>query len=80
MSLPYKWKQTLGDVDVTVPLPKGTRGRDLDIVIEKKRIRVGLKNQAPIFEVLNFFKPIPSFGSIHRVWSNGHNKTCFGME
>ena len=31
-ALPYKWKQTLGDVDIVVPVLKGTRGRD--VVVE----------------------------------------------
>ncbi|KAI9220197.1 HSP20-like chaperone [Blastocladiella britannica] len=49
-ALPYKWRQTLQDVDLTVPLPKGTKGRDLAVKIEKKRLVAGLKGQAPIFE------------------------------
>ncbi|CAO3669895.1 unnamed protein product [Umbelopsis vinacea] len=48
--LPYKWKQTLQDVDVTIPVPPGTRGKDLDVVIKKKLIKVGIKGQAPILE------------------------------
>ncbi|KIK70944.1 hypothetical protein GYMLUDRAFT_33034 [Collybiopsis luxurians FD-317 M1] len=42
-ALPYKWTQLLGEVDVHVPVPKGTRGRDLAIVIQKKKLSVGLK-------------------------------------
>ncbi|GAB5592829.1 hypothetical protein Unana1_07729 [Umbelopsis nana] len=48
--LPYKWKQTLQDVDVTIPVPAGTRGKNLDVVIKKKLIKVGLKGQPPILE------------------------------
>ncbi|RUS17831.1 hypothetical protein BC937DRAFT_89434 [Endogone sp. FLAS-F59071] len=50
-TLPYLWKQTLQDVDVTIPVPKGTRGRDLDIVIKKKSLKVGLKGKEPIIDV-----------------------------
>ncbi|CDH49260.1 nuclear movement protein nudc [Lichtheimia corymbifera JMRC:FSU:9682] len=48
--LPYKWRQTLQDVDVTIPVPKGTRGRDLQVEIKKKYIKVALKGQPPLIE------------------------------
>ncbi|THH11226.1 hypothetical protein EW145_g819 [Phellinidium pouzarii] len=47
-ALPYKWQQQLGDVDITIPVPKGTRARDLNVVIAKKKLSVGLKDQKPI--------------------------------
>lgn len=31
-----------------VPVPKGTRARDLSVVIQKKKLSVGLKGQEPI--------------------------------
>jgi CS domain len=46
--LPYSWKQTLPDVDVVVPVPKGTRARDLVVVIKKKQLSIGLKGKDPI--------------------------------
>ncbi|KAG9098549.1 hypothetical protein FS749_003590 [Ceratobasidium sp. UAMH 11750] len=49
-TLPYWWKQELGDVDVSVPLPKGTRARDLVVKIAKKKLSAGLKGQDPILE------------------------------
>lgn len=42
-SLPYQWTQTLENVSVTVPLPLGTRGKDLDVDIKKKSLRVAFK-------------------------------------
>ncbi|KAJ3184045.1 hypothetical protein HDU85_001896 [Gaertneriomyces sp. JEL0708] len=48
--LPYQWRQTLQDVDVTVQLPKGTRGRDLAVTMQKRRLKAGLKGQEPIME------------------------------
>ncbi len=48
LALPYSWKQTLQDVDVVVPVPKGTRARDLVVVISKKKLHVGLKGKDPI--------------------------------
>ncbi|KZW02645.1 putative nudC protein [Exidia glandulosa HHB12029] len=46
--LPYSWKQELGDVSLVVPVPKGTRAKQLDVVIQKKRLSVGLKGKEPI--------------------------------
>ncbi|GBE78007.1 nuclear movement protein nudC [Sparassis latifolia] len=48
--LPYTWKQELGEVDIVVPVPKGTRGRDLSVVIQKKKLSVGLKGKDKIME------------------------------
>ncbi|KAJ4486080.1 nuclear movement protein nudC [Lentinula aciculospora] len=42
-ALPYSWTQLLGELDVHVPVPKGTRGKDLTVVIQKKKLSVGLK-------------------------------------
>lgn len=50
LALPYVWTQQLGDVDITVPVPKGTRAKNLNVVIAKKKLSVGLKGQEPIFE------------------------------
>lgn len=48
LALPYTWRQQLGDVDIDVPVPKGTRGRDLTVIIQKKKLSVGLKGKEPI--------------------------------
>jgi CS domain len=47
-ALPYSWKQTLEEVDIVVPVPKGTRARDLVVVIAKTKLNVGLKGKDPI--------------------------------
>ncbi|KDN42972.1 hypothetical protein RSAG8_06498, partial [Rhizoctonia solani AG-8 WAC10335] len=49
-TLPYQWRQELGDLDLVVPLPKGTRARDLVVKIAKKRLSAGLKGKEPILE------------------------------
>ncbi|KAJ7634251.1 nuclear movement protein nudC [Mycena polygramma] len=49
-ALPYQWTQELGEVDIVVPVPKGTRGKDLAVVIQKKKLSVGLKGQDKILE------------------------------
>jgi len=37
-------------VDITVPVPKGTRGRDLVVVIQKTRLSIGMKGKEKILE------------------------------
>lgn len=39
-ALPYRWSQDLANVTVNVDLPKGTRGKDLVVVMEKRRLKV----------------------------------------
>ncbi len=46
----YVWAQQLAEVAITVPVPVGTRSRDLVVDIGKKRLRVGLKGQPPIID------------------------------
>ncbi|MCJ1303164.1 hypothetical protein MMC08_005971 [Hypocenomyce scalaris] len=48
--LPYKWTQTIQDVDITVPVPGNLKGRDIDVVITKKKLKVGVKGQPPIID------------------------------
>lgn len=50
-ALPYKWTQTIQDVDITVPVPGNIKGRDLDVVLTKTKLKVALKGQAPFLEV-----------------------------
>ncbi|CAA7258696.1 unnamed protein product [Cyclocybe aegerita] len=47
-ALPYSWTQELGDVDIIVPVPQGTRARDLTVVLQKKKLSIGLKGHEPI--------------------------------
>ena len=72
VALPYKWTQQLMDVDITVPVPKGTRGRDLNVVIQKKKLSVGLKGKEPIMagELCNEIKVDES------TWTLGEYVPC----
>ena len=54
LKIKIRWRQTLQDVDVTIPVPKGTRGRDLQVELKKKHIKVALKGQPAIIEVIHF--------------------------
>jgi len=47
-ALPYSWTQELGEVDITVAVPQGTRAKDLAIVMQKKKLNVGIKGLEPI--------------------------------
>lgn len=49
-ALPFEWKQQLKEVDIIVPVPKGTRARDITIKILKKKLLVGLKGKEPILD------------------------------
>jgi len=41
----YVWTQTLSELTVTVPLPDNTRGRDLNVIMNKKHLKVALLKQ-----------------------------------
>jgi len=43
----YTWTQTLSELNVTIPLPENTRGRDLKVTMKKKHLSVALKSQLP---------------------------------
>lgn len=47
-ALPYTWSQELGEVDVAVPVPAGSKSRDLSVTIAKKKLSVALKGKEPI--------------------------------
>lgn len=44
-ALPYTWRQTLQDVTISIPIPPGTRGKDLAVIINKKSISTALKTK-----------------------------------
>ncbi|KAL3494885.1 HSP20-like chaperone [Aspergillus germanicus] len=48
--LPYKWTQTISDVDVTIPVPGNIKGRDLDVVLTKTKIKVAIRGQEAFIE------------------------------
>jgi len=46
----YSWSQTLYEATVEVPMPKGTKGKDLDVVISKEHLKIGLKGKPPVID------------------------------
>ncbi|KAM5468331.1 hypothetical protein MauCBS54593_005072 [Microsporum audouinii] len=49
-TLPYKWTQTIAEAEVTIPVPAEIRGKDLDVVLTKTKIRVALKGKEPLID------------------------------
>jgi hypothetical protein len=56
-ALPYKWTQTIGDLDITVEIPGNLKGKDLNVDIKKKKLLLGIKGQDPIITVRP--RPLP---------------------
>lgn len=50
-ALPYKWQQTIADVDVTFSVPGNYKSKDLVIDLKKNTIYAGVKGQDPIIKV-----------------------------
>jgi hypothetical protein len=66
--LPYKWTQTIRDVDVTAPIPANLKGRDMDVILTKNKIRVAIKGQEPLIEVWHPDEPVtPEIGDT--IWT-----------
>ncbi|XP_073044694.1 protein BOBBER 1-like isoform X2 [Primulina eburnea] len=53
----YSWGQSLQEVNITVPVPSGTKSRFITCEIKKQYIKVGLKGQPPVLEG-DLFHPV----------------------
>ncbi|KAF2427507.1 CS-domain-containing protein [Tothia fuscella] len=49
-ALPYKWTQTIKDVDISIEISANLRGKDLDVKLTKTKLYVAIKGQAPIID------------------------------
>ncbi|KAH8905906.1 CS domain-containing protein [Coniochaeta sp. PMI_546] len=56
-ALPYKWTQTIGDLDLTFSVPGNYKSKDLKIDIQKTKIVAGVKGQEPLITG-DLFAPI----------------------
>lgn len=54
-ALPYKWTQTIGELDLTIEVPGNLKGRDFVVDIKKKKLSVAIKGQDPIISVRIFY-------------------------
>jgi len=50
-ALPYKWTQTIGDLDITTEVPGNLKSKDLVVEIKKTKLKVAIKGQEPILDV-----------------------------
>ena len=55
--LPYKWTQSIRDVDVTIPVAGTIKGRDLDVILTKTKLKVAIKGQEAFIEVSSHLQP-----------------------
>jgi len=53
----YRWSQVLSEVEALIPVPSGTKARQLDVIIESSRLKIGFKGNTPIVEG-DFHKPV----------------------
>ncbi|KAG6605783.1 Protein BOBBER 1, partial [Cucurbita argyrosperma subsp. sororia] len=62
----YCWTQTLQEVNINVPVPKGTKSRFVVCEIKKNHLKVGLKGQPPVIdgELYQIVKPDDCYWSI----------------
>lgn len=47
----YSWTQTLAELTLHIPLPEGTKSKNVLCDIKMKSLQVGLKGEPPILEV-----------------------------
>ena len=49
--LPYKWTQTISDLDITIGVASNLRGKDIVVDMTKSKLKVGVKGQEPFIDV-----------------------------
>jgi hypothetical protein len=50
-ALPYKWTQTISELNATFDVPGNLKSRDLVVIIKKQSLQAGIKGQDPIIQV-----------------------------
>ena len=53
----YMWSQSDSEVVVSVPVPEGTTGKQIDVLITPSSLRCGVKGQPPVLSG-SLYKPI----------------------
>lgn len=57
-ALPYKWDQTIKDLDIAITIDGKYKGKDLDVKITRNALKAGIKGQEPFIDVrLCLFPP-----------------------
>ncbi|KAF4977878.1 hypothetical protein FZEAL_5652 [Fusarium zealandicum] len=49
-ALPYKWTQTVSELDLNFNVPGNLKSRDLVVIIKKQSLQAGIKGQDPIIK------------------------------
>lgn len=70
--LPYKWTQSIKDVDVAVPVPGNLRGKDIEVVMTKTRLKVAVKGQPPVIDVRPYTAASPPQPTVPASFSSGN--------
>lgn len=79
-ALPYKWNQTIAELDVTFTVPGNFKSRDLVVEIKKQSIAAGIKGQDPIIKVRDHvFHLAPHVSQLLRAFSKGSKAGRFGQ-
>jgi hypothetical protein len=55
-ALPYKWDQTIKDLDITITIDGKYKGKDLIIDIGRNKLKAGIKGQEPFIDVCCFLR------------------------
>lgn len=50
-ALPYKWDQTIKDLDITISIDAKYKGKDLDVKISRNALKAAIKGQPPFIDV-----------------------------
>lgn len=46
----YWWTQTLSEVNVFCPIPRGIKGKQIDCEIKKDHLKFGIKGEKPVID------------------------------
>jgi len=67
----YSWTQTLQDVNITVPVPAGMKGKDIVCDIGSTHLKFGLRGQTPLVDVRALLRSAV-------LWQLARSKLCAG--
>ncbi len=67
--LPYKWTQTIQDLDITIGVPANLRGKDIVVDMTKTKLKVGVKGQEPFIDVCASIGYVLCHATLHHLKS-----------
>jgi hypothetical protein len=56
-ALPYKWDQTIKDLDISITIDGKYKGKDLTVVLSRNALKAGIKGQEPFIDVCFSISP-----------------------